>query len=317
MKRWTFEAVHFANELDWLGDAKQHPEGSDEWELAQLRDDVDHELNGCCRELGFCRRLRSETTRFADLSFDVLHQRMGDGADFLHFMRRHHAVFGDGTKPNGDVRTETFPELFAWDTYERVLALRDLAEKFPKHIRHAARGMQGWPMIVSPHLDGAREFHRKAELVELGADYPLDIGPRKRRGTETPLLHYLHPLVWLFNTLRAFLIETEKDRKHEDFTIRLTPFWWDRGEEPPTAEMLAILKRVPALPPLTKKTAREWSLKVIVPYIMMTDGVMKDTCKIQALCNIWNHKSVKSQATFRSRLHSAVTDTLQRFGRSE
>jgi hypothetical protein len=263
--RWTAEAFDFARELDWLGDANQHPEGSEQRELALVRDGVDHQLNRCCREIEFFRRGRADSTRFPDLLIDVVHQQMGDGSDALHLMQRYHALFGDGTEPNGDVGSETLPDCFAWDTYLRVCDLAKLAEHFPKHIRHSARDMHGWPMIVSHHLDITPEFQRLAELLELGADYPLAVGPRKRRGTETPLLSYLDPLVWRLNTLRTILIDTEKTHAHEDFTIRLTPFWWEHGEEPPSTEMLAILKLVPALPPLTQKTAAEWSRKVIVP----------------------------------------------------
>jgi hypothetical protein len=152
-------------------------------------------------------------------------------------------------------------------------------------------------------------------LLELGADYPLAVGPRKRRGTETPLLHYLEPLVWRLHVLRKVLIETEKTRGHEDFTRRLKPIWWDFMDTPPTPEVVAILKGVPSLPPLMQKTALEWSRKVIVPIILTEDAGTQETCEIPSLRNIWRHRSVKSRATFRSRLHSAVTDTLQRFGR--
>ena len=317
MQKWAGEAFDFARALDWLGAANQHPEGSEQRELALVRDNVDHELNRCCRVLASFRRGRAETTHFPDLLIDVVHQQMGDGSDALHLMRRYHALCGDGTEPNGEVDSETFPDYFAWETYERTSALVELAKHFPKHIRHSARQMNGWPMIVSYHLDVTHEFQRLAELLELGADYPLAVGPRKRRGTETPMLHYLDPLVWRLHVLRKVLIETEKTRGHEDFMVRLTPFWWDVGEKPPTPEIVAILKLVPALPPLTQKTAREWSLKVIVPIILTEDACTPETCKIAALRNIWRHRSVKSTATFRSWLHSAVTDTLQRFGRSD
>lgn len=317
VQKWAREAFDFARELDWLGDANQHPEGSDQRELALVRDKVDHEFNRCCRELAAFRRGRAETTHFPDLLIDVVGEHMGDGPDALRLMRRYHALFGDGTEPNGDVTPETFPDMFAWDTYLRVCALAELAEHYPEHIRHSARQMHGWPMIVSHHVDGAHEFQRMAELLELGVSYPLAVGPRKRRGTETPLLRYLDPLVWRLHTLRTILIETEKTRGNEDFMRRLNPFWWDYPEKPPTPEIVAILKGVPSLPSLTRKTAREWSRQVIVPIIMAEDAGTQETCEIPALRNIWRHRSVKSQATFRSRLHSAVTDTLQRFGRPD
>jgi hypothetical protein len=315
MERWAKEAFDFARALDWLGDANQHPEGSEQRELAQVRDQVDWDLNDCCRHFAVLRRVRAETTRFHDLLCDVVVERMGDGPDALRLMRRYHALFGDETGKDGEVVPETFPDTFAWDTYLRVSALAEQAEQYPKHIRHSARAMHGWPMIVSHHLDGTHEFRRLAELLELGADYPLAVGPRKRRGTETPLLHYLEPLVWRLHVLRKVLIETEKTRGHEDFTRRLKPIWWDFMDTPPTPEVVAILKGVPSLPPLMQKTALEWSRKVIVPIILTEDAGTQETCEIPSLRNIWRHRSVKSRATFRSRLHSAVTDTLQRFGR--
>jgi hypothetical protein len=232
-------------------------------------------------------------------------------------MRRYHALFGDETDKEGEVVPETFPDMFAWDTYLRASALTELAEQYPKHIRHSARQMHGWPMIVSHHLDGTHEFQRMAKLLELGADYPLAVGPRKRRGTDTPLLRYLEPVVWRLHVLRKVLIETEKTRGHEDFKGRLRPSWWDFPEKPPTPEIVEILKIVPKLPALTRKTARVWSIKVIVPIILAEDAGTPETCNIPALHNIWRHRSVKSRGTFQSRLHSAVTDTLQRFGRPD
>lgn len=316
-KKWATDAFDFARELDWLGDAKQYPEGSEHRQLAEVRDEVDHELNLCCRWLASFWRLRAETTQCPDLLIDAIGNRMGDGPDVLHLMQRYHALFRDENDKNDGVDAGTFPDFFTWDTYQRVSALSELAERFPKHVRHSARQMHGWPMIVSQHLDITKEFQRLGELLELGADYPLAVGPRTRRGTETPLLRYLEPLIWRLHVLRRVLIETEKTRGHEDFKGRLSPFWWDFLDKEPTLEVVKILKNVPALSPLTQKTAPEWSRKVIVPIILAKDAGTPETCKIPALCNIWRHRSVKSLATFRSRLHSAITDTLQRFGRSD
>jgi hypothetical protein len=315
LTEWAQDAVCFARELDWLGDAKQYPEGSEKRDLALVRDQVDFRLNDCCRRLESCRCARAETTRVHDLLLDVVINRTGDGPDALRLMRRYHSLFGDETEKNGEVGPDTLPDIFAWDTYQRVSALRQLAAQYPKHIRHSARYMPGWPMIVSHHLDGTHEFETMAELLELGADYPLDAGPRKRRGTETPMFCYLQPLVSGLHVLYIGWDETDKVRIHENFASYVRAFWWSFPKEELTPEIVAILKRVLDLPPLTKKAAREWSRKVIVPFIMIKDAADRETCKIPALRNIWQHKSVKSRATFQSRLHSAVTDTLQRFGR--
>lgn len=114
-------------------------------------------------------------------------------------MRREMELFPETA---GDPGPETFPDSFAWDTYLRVSALAGLAEEFPKHLQHSARQMHGWPMIVSHHIDGRAEFERVAGRLELGADYPLNVAPRKKRGTETPLLRYLEPHVWRLHILR-------------------------------------------------------------------------------------------------------------------
>jgi len=315
--KWAKQAFHFACELDWIGDADQYPEGSAERELAQVRDQVDWDLNDCCRRFAAYRRGRAEKTLFPDLLCDTVGERMGDGPDALHLLRRYHALFGEGTSKDDEVLPETFPDAFTWDTYQRVCALTELAEKYPKHLRHCAKHMPGWPMIVSHHLDCTQEFRRIAELLEIGAEYPLAAGHRRRRGTETPMLRYLEPLVWRLHVLRKVLIETEKTRGHEEFAGRLSPDWWDFPDKPPTPQIVEILKAVPQLPALTRKTARQWSSKVIVPIILSEDAGTPETCKVAAFRNIWRHKSVKSQATFRSRLHSAVTDTLQRFGRPD
>jgi hypothetical protein len=66
-KKWEEEASDFACPLDWLGDAKQHPEGSERRELPLVRDQVDWELNDCCRHFAAFRRGWVETTRCLDL----------------------------------------------------------------------------------------------------------------------------------------------------------------------------------------------------------------------------------------------------------
>ena len=115
--------------------------------------------------------------------------------------------------------------------------------------------------------------------------------------------------------LREILIESAETRGQEEFVQRIHCFWWQSPDPEPEAEEIAILRLVPSLPPLTRKTAREWSRRVIVPLILLDDAGTRETCEVPALRNIWQHRSVKSRATFQSRLHSAVTDTLQRFGR--
>jgi hypothetical protein len=226
-------------------------------------------------------------------------------------------LFGDERDPDGQTQPESLPDSFAWDTCLRVEALAEMVERFPDHLRHGARLMSGWPMIVSQHLDHRPEFGRIAALLDLGADYPLDVGPRRRRGAATPLLRYLEPLVVQYH--KAWLLEDG---------------WRGKAAAPPApsgkpekrgpdagapasleAAEQAIRRVLAALPPLTRESAAAWSRLVIVPHVMLHDAATAETCRVPVLQNIWRHRSVKSRATFRSRLHSAVSGTLGRFAR--
>lgn len=315
MLAWVEQSERFAQALDWLGDAAKHPEGSEARALASLRDDVDFALSRLSWRADMAAYLRAHTTHCSDLLLHVMLARRGDGHDALQLMRRYHRLFGDERSADGTVTPETFPDSFAWDAYLRVSALPELAERYPDHLRHGARQMHGWPMIVSPHLDCLPEFRRLAERLGVGADYPLAITPRRKRGVETPLLRRLEPLVWRLHALRLFLADSEATRGQEDFAGRICGFWWDYPDERPGPEEVAVLRLVPSLPPLTQKSAREWSRRVIVPLLMLRDAGTAETCRVPALQNIWRHRSVKSRATFRSRLHSAVSDTLRRSAR--
>ncbi len=329
------QAVVFAHRLDWLGDVEKHPDGSDEQRLASIRDEVDFALAQFFRATTSLERIRAEDTRCLDLLLPAAISRRGDGHDALRLMRRYHELFGDESEANGEVIDSTFPDEFAWETYLRVSALSELVDEFPEHLKHSARQMHGWPMIVSHHVDCLPEFRRIAERLNVGANYPLEVGPRRKRGTETPMLRYLEPMVWRLFVLHGVLVEAAmpapKDANPEQLRWRPAPIpaddegfakriqwcWWGVFGPKPGSEELAILRRLPSLPPLTRKTARVWSREVIVPLILLDDAGTAETCGFPALRNIWRHRSVKSRATFKSRLHSAVTDTLERFGRPD
>lgn len=317
MIEWMEQACGFARELDWLGLPDGHAEGSDERALAKVRDTVDRYLTRTLGTLTALIRARAVTTNSLDLLVDTLMRRTGDGADALRLMRRYYALHGDECGPDGGVAPESCPSFFLREAYLRVSELPELFAKFPRHLEDTAQMMHGWPMVVSHHLDHRAEFERVAARLELGAEYPLDVRPRKRRGAETPLLRYLEPKVWQLHVLRQVLKETEATCGQKEFVERIYGNWWELPDPEPAPEVVAVLKRLPALPPLSQKTAREWSLKVIVPLILLEDAEDRETCTVEALQNIWRHRAVKSRATFKSRLHSAVTDTLQRFGRPE
>ncbi len=312
------DMAELSSHLDAQGAAEDHPVGSQAREWARLRDHFDFMLSCQIDSLSHLLKKRVETTRSLDLLVEGVIGKRGDAQDTLRLMRRCHALFGDDTLPDGEALEETFPELFVWDTYQRVSALAQLAEEYPKHVRHAARRMRGWPMIVSHHLDGRAEFARLAARLELGRDYPLDVSPRRKRGTETALLRYLEPLLGRFDDCRWWLLhwggrkwpQTDLDKQN----AFLLSDWTDPRPGP---EVAALLRKLPTLPPLTKKSTLRWSREIIVPIIMATDTGERATCQVPALLNLWRHRGVKSRGTFKSHLQSAVMDTLQRFARPD
>ena len=313
------QVVLVVGQFDWLGAATTHPEGSEHRRLAELRDTVDSALDRFWLHSEPFQRVRAETTQSSDLLLGAAFAGLGDADQALRLMKRYLALARDRDGEDGEIFPETFPDMFAWDTYLRVSALTELVEKYPRHLQHSARQMHGWPMIVSHHLDCQPEFKRIAEILHLGEDYPLAVGPRRKRGTETEvaLLHYLEPLIWRLHVTWLFIIRTEETRGKEEFGQRIYGTWWDFGDAAPGVEELAILRLLPSLPPLSRQSAKEWSRLVIVPVIMLCDAGTSETCTIPALRNIWQHRAVKSPATFQSRLHSAVTDVLVRYGRSD
>lgn len=317
MEQWVLEACRFARELDWLGLPERHPVGSEERALAEVRDQVELRVSRTVGSLVAMTKVRALSAYCLDLLMDTLMRYNGDGDEMLRLMRRYYELFGDESEPDGRVLPESLPSTFLWETYLRVSALPALFAQFPKHLEDSARMMHGWPMIVAHHLDHRPEFERIAARLELGTEYPLDVGPRKRRGAETPLLRYLEPMVWRLHVLQGNLQATEARDAQKDFCERLKWSWWHPFDPKPSPAVQGILKQLPALPPLTRQTAREWSRKVIVPLILAEDAKDRETCEVEALRNIWRHRAVKSRATFKSRLHSAVTDTLRRFGRPE
>ncbi len=317
IRRAAEALADYATVLDIIGDAEDHPEDSEKRQLAELRDEADLILSHTFTSLYSLVRVRAMTSRSVDLLVDAACHARGDGHEALELMERFYTVFGDERGEDGEVPPETFPDTYLWDVYYRVSALKSLAERFPDHMRHAARQMRGWPMIVSHHLDNTCEFERIAELLHLGAGYPLDTAPRRKRGGPTPLHDYLAPLVWKLHVLQIILAESEKLRGGEEFSSRIKYFWWSPPDSPPHEEILEILRKVPSLPPFSKSSATEWSKHVIVPYISATDGVDPANSSIPLIRSVWAHRSVKSQATFESHLHSAITGFLTRYGRSE
>lgn len=316
-QEWILQAAQFATALDDLGAAGEHPPGSDARQLCEVRDGVDLVLSRFVGSAGTYSKLRAERTRSVDLLVEEFHRQQGDFTAARRLMERYHALEGPELNAEGEPDGETLPAMVLWDTYLRVSALPRLLAQYPRHLRHNARLMHGWPINVAHHLDHRPEFERIAALMELGRDYPLDAGPRKRKGVETPLLRYLEPLVWRLHVLRQELTSPWVRKNGGNLADRISGSWRDYRDPKPAPELVAVLERLAGIPPLTRGTAVQWSREVITPVILLTDAKDRETCAEESLRNIWRHRAVKSRATFKSRLHSAVTDTLQRFARPD
>jgi len=203
---------------------------------------------------------------------------------------------------------------FAWDVYQRVVELDKLADEFPKQVGWAARQMNAWPVLMHRHTNNRRRFEQLAKRLELGAEYPLDASEGARFRPDTPMVRYLDPLI---HRLHSFVwdcayLENSESPEADKWMAREWSKW---PEELPEEDVLQILRLVGQLPPLTKATAVQWAEKAIVPLILATDARDWKNCTEPVLQKIAKQKGVKSRATFKSRLLSAVSATLRRLAR--
>lgn len=307
---------YLAQALDGLGDVESHPEGSGKRQFAELRDHADLCLAGAARHLMTILRIRAETSRSVDLLVDAICAARGDGDECLRLIRIFHEKTGDEMEGMGSMEDTTLPASFLEDLYKRVEAFPSLAARYPEHMSYAAKRFKGLPMLFSLHIDNSTEFRRLAEDLGLGKWHPLDVSERRKRGVSTPAMTYLEPLVCRLDNLRDIMLWITSREEGEIASKRIATAWdSDPFEKKVSDEVIEVLRRVTALPPLTKGTALTWSREVIVPYILVTDGAAPASSEIPFLRNIWAHRSVKSIPTFRSRLESAVTGFLKRYGR--
>jgi len=296
------------------GEPPDDPETAARWK--RIQEQLDFALALIFRHARPVARHRAESTSCADLLVDAMFDALGDAGDAARLIRRYQALFPeDDRAEDGSVLPDSGPELFAWDAYQRVGKLDELADEFPEHIRNAARNMHAWPMLVHRHTNNRRRFRELAARLELGADYPLDASEDARCRPDTPIMRYLDPLVASLENLRSDLAganfaSTEEENKGID---RL---WRDWPSERTSEEVLKILRVVQRLPPLTKTTANEWAEMALVPLILITDARDPAKCEKPVLQRIWNQKGVKSRATFKSRLLAAVSATLRRLARN-
>ena len=174
--------------------------------------------------------------------------------------------------------------------------------------------MHAWPMLVHRHTNNEKRFKELAARLELGVDYPTDASEGARFRPNTPLVRYLDPLICQIHYVQR--MTSYSTRETEEKERESLGFWWrDVQDEQPSDEVVAALRAVPQLPPLTKATAVEWAEKAIVPLILVTDARDYENCTEPVLQKIAKQKGVKSKATFKSRLLAAVTATLRRLAR--
>lgn len=307
----------FADSSDFLGSAESHTEDSGKKRLAELRDHADFCLSRAAAYLSYLMRRRADSSCSVDLVADSVIIARGDGDDCIKLIETYYKLMGDDTEGTGKIDAETFPDQFLWDLAQRVEAFPAFAERYPKHLYFAARHFQGLPMMVSHHIDVTPEFQRLSEMLGVGTWHPLDVSPRRKRGGTTPAMRYLEPLVWRLNSLRGIL-NFDVARNGEPIgSDRIAWLWTYSYSEKTPDDQVEVLRRLTSLPDLTKSSAPAWAKEVIVPYILVTDGADPASSEEPFLRNIWAHRSVKSIPTFRSRLESAVTGFLKRYGRED
>jgi hypothetical protein len=276
---------------------------------------LDFALALILREFGPMIQFRAKRTKCCDL---LCHTIVGmiDGPDAAQLVRRWQKEFAEdgGRDANGSVEEGGFPHDFAWDTYQRVEALDELADEFPEHVRTAARLMHGWPMLAHRHTNNRNRFQELAKRLELGVDYPLDATEGARFRPDTPLVRYLDPLMCKLVYVRNVTANNTYGTAEEE-SKSLRQWWWEGQDERPSDEEVEIARTLRQLPPLTKATANDWAEKAVVPTILVTDAPDWKNCTEPALQRIAKQKGVKSRATFKSRLLSAVSATLRRLAR--
>jgi len=281
----------------------------------RILEQLDLAIGFILRSLNTQLWFRGEVTKDADFLCEVLVAETKAGGRIARMVRRYQQLHPDDVG-QGD----SFVEPFAWDVYQRVTELDKLADEFPDLVRHAARQMHAWPMLMHRHTNNRRRFQELAKRLELGVEYPTDASEGARFRPDTPLVRYLEPIIY---RLHSFCFGGEiyygtggqefESAEQENESIRRT--WRQWPEDLPGENIVQILRVARLLPPLTKATAVQWAEKAIVPLILVTDGRDYENCSEPVLQKIAKQKGVKSQATFKSRLLAAVTATLRRLAR--
>ena len=296
---------------------KQVKDADDEAKLERILWQLDFALALIMRLLPIQVRLRAEDTVCDELlASRISEMAIGDGVEAARLIQRHKKLCPEKyCKPEVNFHSEGgYLYRFAWETYERIEVLNQLADKFPEHIRAAARRMHGWPMLMHRHTNNRRQFSKLASRLELGAEYPIDVSEAARFRPDTPLVRYLDPLIRRIYIMCGELGDMQFESVETERSLLLHVWWW-WPEDKPGEEELAALRAARQLPHLNKDTAIEWAEKALVPLILATDARDWENCKEPVLQKIAKQKGVKSRATFKSRLLAAVTATLRRLAR--
>ncbi len=277
---------------------------------------------GLARGFGWLNGLvayRAGVTESQDLLIDELMRAKGHTTAMRDLLRRWCAlapeefevVEGEATMGDSAVA------YLAWETIAQTEHLAELAERYPAQLRTVARQVPKWPVLVSQRDLAHGPACRKLHALQLGRDYPLETGGGTRFRPANPMGRYLTDWVERVHYFRidltAYREAAERQQNPDDAAVRR--YWQVEGENPPTAEMEAVLRSLPDLPRLTKATSDDWAKRALVPLIMLTDAKTEATCTEPVLKKIWQQKGVKSAATFRSRLLSKVAQTLRPLAR--
>jgi hypothetical protein len=267
--------------------------------------------------LGFAMRVfysearhRGEFTEVSDFLCEMLYDHTHSGGRIAKMARRYLKV----NPEEAEDEEGGFVSDYAWDVYQRVAELDRLADEFPHQVSRAARSMHAWPMLVHRHTNNRRRFQVLADRLRVGADHPIDASEGARFRPDTPLVQYLEALIYRIHEVRWEVGDRQFDslKAEQDW---LCGTWWSLADGRPSEVEMAALRAAWQLPVLTKATAAQWAEKAVVPLIMATDAHDYQKCTKPALQAIARQKGVKSKATFKSRLLSAVTATLRRLAR--
>lgn len=281
-----------------------------------LAQQLDFALTWMSREINGTVRYRAHRTGCIDLLLHALGTVQGDGVEAAALIERIQKDHPEVDRlDNGCLEGENTVDTFAWETYQRVAALDRLVDCYPEHARWAARQMHAWPTLRSLHHSNDIRFRELAKKLELGRDYPLDASEAARFRPDTPMVRLLDPLLVRLCHLREHVLK--QGGKFQFTAASLCGHWGDSFDEEPNEMEIQALQRLSDLPSLNKSSAKVWATQVVVPVILATHNTQRGQCTELVLRNIWQHRAVKSSATFRSRLEAAVISYLRRMARRE